>query len=123
MKSATKKFERLMERVAIKRNKKGAMGLDQAKVFMFALMTLAILGFVTIIILSALNNSGVTTAGSLERNLTTSVLNNVSIATGTFFGNSATWFALIAVVVIILIVAVVIFAVNNFGAGARQVNA
>lgn len=98
-------------------SKKAQVGLDTAKSVFLTLFVIAIIGFAIIVAMSSLNNSNVLTANSLEKNQTTSVLNNVSTGVSTFFGNTGTWVSLLAVVVIILIIAIVIFAVNRFGGG------
>lgn len=96
-------------------NRKGQVGFDTAKAVMLTLMTIAVIAFAIIIALAALNNSNATTAGSLERNQTSAIFNNVTTGVASFFANTGVWFALIAVVIIILIIAIVIFAVNRFG--------
>ena len=96
-------------------NKRGQVGLDVAKSVILTLMTIGVLAFAVIVAMSALNNSNALTAGSLEQQQTTAVLQNISGGTSSFFGNVGTWFALLAVVVIILIIAIVIIAVNRFG--------
>ena len=100
-------------------NRKGQVGLDTAKSVMLTLLVIGVIGFAIIIALASLNNSNATTAGSLERNQTTNIFNNITSGTANFFSNTGTWFSLLAIVVIILIIAIVIFAVNRFG-GAGQ---
>lgn len=99
----------------IKMTKKGQVGLDTAKNVMLALLTLSVIAFAIIVALASLNNSNALTAGSLEAEQTTSLLQNVSGGVTDFFSNAGTWFSLLAIVIIILIIAIVIFAVNRFG--------
>lgn len=96
-------------------DKKGVLGLDTAKAFVLAILTLGVIAFAVIVALDALNNSGSLTAGSQAANDTTAVLQNITGGTTSFFGNAGTWFALLAIVIIILVIAVVIVAVNRFG--------
>ena len=103
----------------VKMNKKGVLGLDTAKAFVIAILTLAVVAFAVIVALSALNNSGSLPAGSPEAAQATNVLLNVTGGVETLFNSANTWFALLAVVIIILIIAVVILAVNRFGGTAR----
>jgi len=98
-----------------KMNKKGQVGLDTAKSVMLTLLVIGVIAFAIIIALASLNSSNATTSGSLERNQTTNIFNNITTGTANFFSNTGTWFSLLAVVVIILIIAIVIFAVNRFG--------
>lgn len=101
-------------------NKRGQVGLDTGKAVMLALLTLSVLAFAMIVVLTQLNTSStaVAGAGSTSANQTANILNNVTGGVESFFTNAGTWFALLAIVVIILIVAIVIFAVNRFG-GSR----
>lgn len=100
---------------ANKMNKKGQVGLDTAKGFMLGLLTMVVIAFAIIIALASLNNSNATTSGSLERNQSTAIFNNVSTGVSSFFSNTGTWFSLLAITIIILIIAIVIFAVQRFG--------
>ena len=97
----------------LKLHKKGVLGLDTAKLFMLAILTLGVIAFAMIVALDALaNNSGLTGQAQID---TQNVLNNISGGVVDFFGNAGTWFALLAIVIIILVIAVVIVAVNRFG--------
>ena len=97
-------------------NKKGVLGLNTAKAFIILILTISVVAFATLIAIDALDNSKAATTGSIADNVTTSVFNNVSQGIDTLFGNTNTWFSLLAVTIIILIVAVVIVAVSRFGA-------
>ncbi len=93
--------------------KKGVLGLDTAKLFILAILTLGVIAFAVIVALDALNNnSGLTGQAQTD---TTNVLQNISGGVVDFFGNAGTWFSLLAIVIIILVIAVVIVAVNRFG--------
>ena len=96
----------------VKMDKRGQVGLDTAKAVMLALMTLGVIAFALIIALNQLNSTSVATAQ------TTSIVNNITGGTASFFGNTATWFALLSIVIVILIVSIVIYAVNRFGGGS-----
>ncbi len=95
-----------------KLGKKGQLGMDVAKGFVLAILTLAVIAFAVIIALDSLQNTSVSTGQ------TGAIVNNVTVGVATFFSNATTWFTLLAVVVIILIISVVIFAVNRFGGSA-----
>ncbi len=96
----------------IHKNKKGILGLDTAKLFVLAILTLVIISVVTLIILDTF--SDVSPEGGLIDNSTEGIIGNVSDAMSDFFQDSGTWFTLIGVVIIILIIAVVIVVVNKF---------
>ena len=98
-------------------DKKGQVGLDTAKQVMLALMTMGVIAFAIIVALASLRTSNALSAGSIEANQTSNILNNITAGTSSFFSNVGTWFSLLAVVIIILIIAIVIFAVNRFGGG------
>lgn len=103
----------------MKKDKRGVLGLDTAKDFFIAILILAVIGFTVVIALSALNNSGVLTEGSLEANQSQAILLNTTGGVSTFFADAGTWFTLLSIVIIILIIAVVILAVGRFGGQAR----
>ena len=95
--------------------KKGILGLNTVKAFVVVLLSLAIVGVVTLVVLGALNNTNINPAGSQAANGTDNIISNVSAGIENFFTNSVTFFALLAVVVIILIIALIIVVVNRFG--------
>ena len=103
-----------------KLGKRGQVGFDTAKAVMLTIMVIGVIAFAIIIAMSSLNNSNALTAGSLEANQTTDVLQNISAGVSGFFSNTSTWFSLLAVVIIILIISIVIFAVNRFGGGGTS---
>lgn len=90
-------------------NKKGVFGMDSAKAFILAMLTIGVISFAVLIAMSQLNASSASTAA------TTNVFNNISSGVESLFSNAGTWFSLLAVVILILIISVVIFAVNRFG--------
>ena len=104
----------------IKSKKKSILGLNTIKAFIVVLLSLAIIGVVTLVVLQALNDSSITTAGSTAANGTANIIANVSGGITDFFSNSTTFFALLAVVVIILIISLVVVVVNRFGGGASE---
>ena len=99
-------------------NKKGVLGLDTAKAFILAILTIAVIAFAVIIALSELDDTNVLTSGSKEANDTTNVLNNVTTGVADFFSNAPTWFSLLAITIIIIIIGLVIIVVNRFGKGS-----
>lgn len=102
----------------IKSKQKSILGLNTVKAFIVVLLSLAIIGTVTLIVLSAIQNSNIATTGSAAANGTDSIIVNVSNGITGFFGNATTFFALLGVVVIILIISLVVVVVNRFGGGA-----
>lgn len=100
----------------MKKDKKGVLGLDTAKLFVLAILALVIISVVTLIILDSLE--GTATTGSSADTYSSNIINNTSLALSDFFANAGTWFTLIGVVIIILIIAVVIVVVNRFGTSA-----
>ena len=99
--------------------KKGILGLNTVKAFIVVLLSLAIISIVTLVVLGALQNAQITTAGSAADNGTKGIIANVSTGIISFFNNSGTYFALLGVVVIILIISLVVVVVNRFGGGAE----
>jgi len=95
--------------------KKSILGLNTVKAFIVVLLSLAIIGIVTLVVLGAIQNANIQTAGSQGANWTTGIINNVSSGISSFFGNAGTYFALLGVVVIILIISLVVVVVNRFG--------
>ena len=95
--------------------KNGVLGLDTAKLFVLAILTLVIIAVVTLIVLDSLADA--TTYATKTYNDTQNIINNTSKALTEFFEDAGTCFTLIGVVIIILIIAVVIVVVNNFGRG------
>ena len=100
--------------------KKGILGLNTVKAFIVVMLSLAIIGVVTLVVLGAIQNANITTAGSLASNGTNTIIGNVSSGIGSFFSNAGTYFSLLGVVVIILIISLVVVVVNRFGGEARS---
>ena len=105
-----------MKLKSILKNKKGVLGLDTAKLFVLAILSLVIVSVVVLIVLDQLRN--IASSGSYTDNKTEEIVGNTSNALADFFADAGTWFTLIGVVIIILIIAVVIVVVNRFGTGA-----
>ena len=95
--------------------KRGVLGLDTAKMFMLAILTMGVIAFAMIVALDALANNSGFAEDSRVANDTQNILQNITGGVVEFFGNAGTWFALLAIVIIILVIAVVIVAVNRFG--------
>ena len=101
-------------------NRKSILGLNTVKAFIVVLLSLAIIGIVTLVVLSAIQNANIVTSGSTVDNQTKAITNNVSGGISTFFGNAGTFFALLGVVVIILIISLVVVVVNRFGGSTME---
>lgn len=99
---------------SIKESKKGQMGLGTAKSFVVALLSLVVIGVTVLIVLNSLGDTSVVS----DDNATQNVIDNASSGLESFFTNTGTWLALLAVVIIILIISAVVLVVNRFGSGA-----
>ena len=95
----------------LKKDKKGVLGLDTAKLFVLAILSLVIISVVTLVVLDSLQG-----ASSVVE--TSEIINNTSAGLADFFSEVGTWFTLIGVVIIIMIISVVIVVINRFGTGA-----
>ena len=102
----------------LQKNKKSILGLNTVKAFIVVMLSLAIIGVVTLIVLGAIQNANIATAGSSAANGTASIIANTSNGLISFFGNATTFFSLLGVVVIILIISLVVVVVNRFGGTA-----
>jgi len=96
------------------KNKKGVMGLETGKAFVVGLLSLIIIGVVTMIVLVQLGNLSIVSSD----NDTQAVVSNATSGLSDFFSNTGTWLALLGVVIIILIIAVVVTVVNRFGSAS-----
>lgn len=97
------------------KEKKGIMGLDTAKAFVVGLLSLILIGVVTMIVLVQLGDLSVV---SSDTN-TAAVVANATGGLSTFFGSTGVWLSLLGVVIIILIIAAVVAVVNRFGQNAQ----
>ena len=104
---------------SLKKRMKGILGLNTVKAFIVVLLSLAIIGIVTLIVLSAMQNANITTSNVVSGQINATV-GNVSSGITSFFSNSGTFFALLGVVVIILIISLVVVVVNRFGGAETQ---
>src|SRR3990167_9687874 len=95
--------------------KKSILGLNTVKAFIIVLLSLAIIGIVTLVVLGAIQNANINPAGSTNANATATIVGNVSTGITAFFANAGTYFSLLGVVVIILIISLVVVVVNRFG--------
>lgn len=95
--------------------KKGVMGLDTAKAFVVSLLSLILIGVVTMIVLVQLGDLSIVS----DDNDTQSVVTNATRGLSEFFSNTSVWLSLLGVVIIILIIAAVVAVVNRFGSQAQ----
>ncbi len=102
---------------ANKRNKKGQVGFNIVIGVVSAIITLVVLSFAALLVMSSLRNSGVFAANSIEANATEAITGNVSNALSSFFGSIGTVFAVLIAVIIILAVAIIILVTRRFGTG------
>jgi len=103
-------------------SKKGVLGLDTVKAVMITFLVLAVIGVAIILALVSLRDSSIFTSGSVEKNQTTNIVNNVTSALVDFFSNTTTIFAILVVVVIILAITIIIVAVSRFSGTGTSAN-
>ena len=96
----------------MKTSKKGVMGLDTAKAFIVGLLSLVLIGVVTMIVLVQLGDTSIIASD----NDTQAVISNATSGLADFFSSTTVWLSLLGVVIIILIIAAVVAVVNRFGA-------
>ena len=94
--------------------KRGVMGLDVAKAFVVGLLSLVLIGVVTMIVLVQLGATSIVS----DDNDTQAVVGNATDGLSSFFSNTGVWLSLLGVVIIILIIAAVVAVVNRFGGSA-----
>jgi len=100
----------------LRQNKRGVMGLDTAKAFVIGLLSLVLIGVVTMIVLVQLGNTSIVSSD----NDTQAVVGNATSGLSDFFSNTTVWLSLLGVVIIILIIAAVVAVVNRFGGVAQD---
>ena len=101
------------------KDKRGILGMDTVKAVLITLLTLAVIAIAVFLALVSLRDSNIFTAGSLEKNQTTNIIENITTGSTNFFKQVPTFFTLLGVVVLILIIAIVIVAVTRFQVGGR----
>ena len=105
-----------MEKLTKRKAKKGVMGLDTAKAFVVGLLSLLLIGVVTMIVLVQLGDLSIVS----DDNDTALVVSNGTSGLASFFSNTTVWLSLLGVVIIILIIAAVVTVVNRFGDSATN---
>ena len=96
-----------------KKDNKGVFGLTSVKGFIAILLTIAILAFLTIVIVYNLSNANVLPSGTYASNTSNTIFNNVTSGLATLFSYSGTWFTLLAVIVLVLIVVVALVVISS----------
>jgi uncharacterized protein involved in cysteine biosynthesis len=104
------------------RDKKAVFGLTSVQQFFAIILGIALLAYVIVVIMGTLSSSSILTAGSLAKNQTDSILNNVSTGISGFFGAINPVYAILAILVIILVLVVLVRVVtgSTSGAGSPQ---
>jgi cell division protein FtsX len=95
-----------------KLNKKGAYGIEVVQTVLMSLFVLALFAIAIFAGASALNNSSLFTAGSQAKNDTTSILNNLTSGTTSFFSNIPTFMSILVIVVIFIFLGLMIGAIT-----------
>ena len=106
-----------LRELKIKKDKRGALGLDVVKEVMLTFLVLAVIAVAIVLALVSLRDSNIFTDGTSEYNQTSQLIGNVTDATTGFFSNTGTIFAILVVVVIILAISIIIGVVSRFGGG------
>lgn len=101
-------------------NKKGVFGLTAIQQFFGIILGIALLAYVIVVIMGTLNQSTILTSGSLEKNQTTLILQNVSTGITGFFSAINPVYAILAVLVIILVLVVLVRVVQAPNAAGPQ---
>ncbi len=97
----------------MKNDKKGVFGLNSVKAFFVIILGIALLGYIVIVIMGTLQDTNVLSAGSLAKNQSNLVLQNVSQGVVDFFGNISSAWVVLAVLVIILVLVVLVRVVGG----------
>lgn len=107
-----------MKMSKIMRKTKGVVGLDVAEAVIFSLLVIGVVAVASILAMTSLSNSSIFSANSLGANATNQINGNFTGGIVSFFGNSGTFFSILAVVVIIALIALIILYIKNFRGGA-----
>lgn len=103
-----------------KKNKRGVVGLDVVEAVIFSLLVIGVIAVASLLAMYSLGGSNIFTTGSQGYNNTQSIVNNYSAGVTGFFGNSSTFFSILAVVVIIALIALIVLYIRQFRTeGAR----
>jgi ABC-type transport system involved in multi-copper enzyme maturation permease subunit len=98
-------------------NKKGQYGINVVVAVALGLFTLLLIAVAVIAGSQALINSSIFTKDSTSYNQTSGMVSNLSQGVSSFFGNSGTFFSILAVVVIMIFLGLMIGAVYLFTRG------
>lgn len=101
-------------------NKKGQYGINVVVAVALGLFTLLLIAVAVIAGSNAILNSSIFTSGSTSYNQTSLMVNNLTSGVSSFFGNSGTFFAILAVVVIMIFLGLMIGAVYLFTRGRGE---
>lgn len=99
-----------LKKILRKNEKRGVMGIEVAKAFIVGLLSLILIGVVTMVVLVQLGNLSIVSSD----NDTQSVVGNATSGLSSFFSNTTVWLSLLGVVIIILIISAVVAVVNRF---------
>jgi len=101
------------------KDKKGVFGLTSVQSFFAIILGIALLAYVIVVIMGTLSSSSILTTGSLAKNQTDFILNNVSGGITSFFSSINPVYAILAILVIILVLIVLVRVVTG-GTGGGQ---
>ena len=102
------------------KSKKGSYGINVVISVALALFTLLLIAVAVIAGSQALLSSSIFTVNSLSYNQTNGMVNNLTTGVSSFFGNSGTFFSILAVVVIMIFLGLMIGAVYLFTRGRGE---
>lgn len=112
MQSLQKRMKKLLE------DMKAVFGLTSVQQFFAVILGIALLAYVIVVIMGTLSSSSILATGSLAKNQTDNILNNVSSGVTGFFSSMNPVYAILAILVIILVLVVLVRVVTGSTGGS-----
>lgn len=97
-----------------RKKKRAVVGLDVAEAVIFSLLIIGVISVASLLAMYSLGSSNIFTTGSAGYNNTQAIVSNYSSGVSSFFGNSGTFFSILAVVVIIALISLIVLYVRQF---------
>jgi uncharacterized membrane protein len=94
--------------------KKAVVGLDVVESVIFSLLVIGVIAVASLLAMYSLGSSNIFATNSAGYNNTQFIVNNFSNGVTGFFGNSTTFFSILAVVVIIALIALIVLYIRQF---------
>lgn len=99
---------------AQKMGKRGVFGLENAIPFVIQILTIAVLLFACLFIISVFTGSTILPPGSTASNLSNAIFNNVTQGIAQFAANFPILFGILVVITVILMFSVVLLVLRRF---------